>query len=42
MTRKYIFDYEEEKYILRKTNPSKMDEPFVLSKKDMRFDTKKY
>ena len=42
MTKKYSFDYEEEKYILRNTNPSKTDEPFVISAKDMQFDTKKF
>lgn len=42
MTRRYNFDYQEEKYILKDTNPNKTDEPFIIDAKDMQFDTRMF
>ncbi len=42
MIRKYNFDYEEGKYILKYSNPYTTEAPFVISADNMQFDTKKF
>ena len=42
MTRKYNFDYEKGKYILKYSNPNATEEPFEISTDNMQFDTKKF
>ena len=42
MTKKYDFNYENGKYILKNNNPNITTEPFQICADNMQFDTKKF
>ena len=42
MTKKYDFNYEDGKYVLKYSNPNITDEPFEICADNMQFDTKKF